>query len=194
MKKRRRDASEIVLPVSRADVDCVVCGEVMHDPCCLRCECKQSFCRKCVSKWLEKHHQCPHCKQNLIDKTIESCSRQWKNILDSVRRPCPNNSACGFKRGGYEEMSRHATEECIFRQAKCPNNDCAQIVLFKNMKEHARLCRSKRCKNFIAPKYGCQEMGTQKEIDQHEGRCAVPLEILSQIRKLLEKKGIATMI
>jgi hypothetical protein len=86
-------------------------------------------------------------------------------------------------------MSRHATEECIFRQAKCPNNDCAQIVLFKNMKEHARLCRSKRCKNFIAPKYGCQEMGTQKEIDQHESRCAVPVEILSQIRTLLEKKG-----
>jgi hypothetical protein len=188
-KKRKKSGERhYCIAAARQDVECVICTEIIHDPCKLNCACDRSFCKTCIERTAIKGRvTCPHCAQECEKGEIKPCSRQWREVLDAIPRRCPN-VGCRHKRANYEVISKHAAVECGFRELSCPNDECGQMVLNRKMREHIRLCRGKRCKNFIPPKYGCQEIGTQKEIDLHECKCAVPDEVLNQIRQLLKKK------
>lgn len=187
-KRKRVEENRYHFPASPADVECMICLDIMHEPFRLNCSCERSFCRKCLLKMPGTQIQCPHCKQFSSRDEMMACSRQWRNVLDAIPRRCPNDPTCRHKRANYEDIHRHATTECAYREQICPNEECGQMIKCKNMREHTRLCRAKRCKNFIPPKYGCQEMGTQKEIEAHECKCGVPRDVLNQIRQLLLKK------
>jgi hypothetical protein len=92
---------------------------------------------------------------------------------------------CRFKRQSYEDVKEHAEKDCSFRMTNCPNNECDDIFMHKNLREHMRLCRLKRCKNFVAPKYGCTVMGTADFIRQHESKCVISQDLLKQIEELV---------
>jgi hypothetical protein len=187
MKRKNVSGEDVVsLSALRSCVSCVVCSEIVHDPYRVHCPCARSFCRACVEPWLNVNGRCPACNMEVETRALIPCCREWGEVLDSVPRPCPNDSKCRFKRGGYAEATEHAEKDCAFRLETCPNEACGQIVLHKNKKEHLRLCRLKKCKNFRAPRYGCQEMGTQREIEQHETKCQISADILKQLEELIK--------
>ena len=191
MRKRKRESGgeQIFFSAREADVKCLICFDVMHDPCVLGCACGLSFCEKCLLNMPgEETVTCPHCNAVVPRESVMPCCKQWRDVLDAIPRRCPNDSACRYKRGNYAETLQHATRECVHREERCPNEECGQTVRVKNMKEHLRLCRGKRCKNFISPKYGCLEMGTQKEIEAHEARCPVSQDIVAQLKHLLKSR------
>ena len=173
----------------RASVICAICQEVMHDPYRTDCCCGKSFCKTCLERWLKKNPSCPLCKSAATVNSMTACCRQWKEAVDSVKRACPNSAECRFRMAPFAATTTHAVKECSFRLEACSNEGCGQMILHKNKKEHVRLCKLKRCRNYRPPRYGCQQMGTQKEIEQHELKCQVPQEILKQIDELLKKKG-----
>lgn len=191
MKRKRVEDHKYCFPASSEDVECLICMDIMHDPCRLPCACERSFCRKCLEKLATPAGKvtCPHCAREREKKDISSCSRQWKKVLDAIPRRCPNDPACRHRRSSYQEITSHAATECAYREQTCPNEECGQTIKVKKMKDHLRLCRGKRCKNFIPPKFGCQEIGTQKEIEAHECKCGIPEEVLNQLRQLLKKKS-----
>jgi hypothetical protein len=186
--KRKKGTGETVvsLSVPRSCVSCVVCSEIIHDPHRVLCPCARSFCKACVEPWLRENGRCPACNTDVTNRVLIPCCREWGDVLDSVPRPCPNSSKCRFRRGGHEEAALHAQKDCAFRLETCPNEACGQILQHKMMKEHLRLCRLKKCRNFRAPRYGCQEMGTQREIEQHEAKCHIPADILKQLEELIK--------
>jgi len=180
--KRKRDE---FVTLSRSFVTCGICTDVIHAPKHLSCPCESSFCETCLKPWLEKSDKCPGCNTKLKDLTMSDSGRQLRQALDAIKRPCPNSSECRFRRNGYAETCAHARNECAFRTLPCPNEGCGQIVVQKCMRDHLRLCRLKHCKNFRPPKYGCNVMGTQEFVRQHELKCSFTHEVLKQIDDLM---------
>jgi len=190
MKRKVSHASgdpAVSLSVPTSAVNCVLCHEIVHDPHRVHCPCARSFCKSCIAKSLRLRDVCPTCNYQLENVSLIPCCREWGAVLDALPRPCPNDTKCRFRMRGYEEATAHARDVCLFRLETCANEGCGQILFHKNRKEHLRLCRLKKCKNFRPPKYGCQEMGTQKEIEQHEAKRAIPEGILKQIEELIKK-------
>jgi hypothetical protein len=183
-KRKSSDGAEFVL-IPRSAVLCTICSGIMHHPHHLNCNCTVSFCKTCISQWMQTNEKCPLC--NVKASVILPCGRQWSDALDSIKRTCPNSDKCRFKRGTYAEAKNHAAQECMFRKIQCPNEECDEIIMHKNLKEHLRLCRLKRCKNCITSQYGCTVMGTSEFIKQHELRCVFSPEVLKQIGELVEK-------
>lgn len=62
------------------------------------------------------------------------------------------------------------------------------MITREKMKEHVRLCRLKRCNNFIgkyeSEVYGCGFLGTRTEVMQHETKCLFSAEALTQLKRL----------
>jgi hypothetical protein len=113
---------------------------------------------------------------------------EWSEALDSIKRPCPNNSNCRFRRRSFHEAEEHSTSECTFRKVICPNEACDEVLEQRQLKEHVRLCLLKRCKNFRAPRYGCGVMGTVEFVKQHEMRCCFSEpEVLKQVEELASR-------
>lgn len=167
---------------------CAICKEIMHDPTSLGCSCSRSFCFTCINTWLAKTNYCPLCKGKVTDQTIFNRGpAEWRDALDSIKRSCPNNPKCRYRRGVYHEAKHHAEQECAFRKVPCPNEECDEILEQRHLKDHLRLCLLKRCKNFRLPRFGCKMMGTADAVRQHEIRCCFSEpEVLKQIEELSE--------
>lgn len=187
--KRKRDGAttsvgvEEFVNVPRSLVTCVVCADIVHDPRHLDCACQTNFCASCVSRWLETSDRCPAC--NSVVSEIRTSGRSLSQALDAIKRSCPNDERCRFKRHSYSEVREHATNDCPYRKVACPNDECEEVVAHKNLREHLRLCRLKRCKNFRPPRYGCGAMGTADFIRQHETRCCITADVLRQLEELI---------
>ena len=151
-KKRTRLSSE------SADESyvCGICMQLMHEPCYLnteQCSCRRSFCKNCLAKWVYEEDRCPHCAKSFTTKPeLLACCRQWTDFCDSVLRCCPHGPPSGTcnkcKAGDYDALEAHVTS-CIHQKIRCENDECGQMIKRKNMKEHMRLCRLKRCPNAV---------------------------------------------
>lgn len=201
MSKKRKLTADVVeanaskakvnISVFENDIKCGICFNIMHDPHMLKCRCKRACCESCLHSWLKTENKCPSCNVSIEDKTLAGCCRQWRDFLDALPRHCPNSEDCRVKPTDYFTMKQHRENTCIYRLVECPNEECGQTVPFKSLSEHVRMCRLKRCKNFrrkIDGKvYGCPNMGTQKEIKEHESKCHFTQEILYQIDQLCQR-------
>ena len=186
--KRNRDE---IVSIPRSSVVCSICSDIMHAPHHLSCECAISFCKACISRWMATHDKCPVCNTQPMgpDKGPVSSGRQWGDAMDSVKRACPVNVDCRYRRGCYADTQHHAANECIYRKIECSNEGCGQLVVQKYMKDHSRLCTLKRCKNFRAPHFGCNVKGTNDYIKQHEiNKCSFNNEeVLKQIELMIKQ-------
>jgi hypothetical protein len=181
LKRKRND----FVSIPRSSVLCSICSDVMHAPHHLSCMCAASFCRTCIARWLQKNEKCPVCNTVPLEATMVPCGRQWAEALDSIKRACPMHTDCRYRRGSYAEAQHHAATDCVFRKVRCPNEGCAQVVVFKSLRDHLRLCTLKRCKNFRSPRYGCNVKGTNDFIKSHEKTCVFTEEVLKQIDDLI---------
>jgi len=189
-EKRKREPAATVeefVNVPRSLVTCIVCADIVHDPRHLDCACETNFCAACITHWLESNDRCPACNSAVSE--VKSCGRSLAQALDAIKRSCPNDERCRFKRHSYSEVREHAVNDCPYRKVACPNEECEEVVAHKNLKEHMRLCRLKRCKNFRPPRYGCGVMGTADFIRHHEAKCCIPNDVLRQLEELIANKN-----
>lgn len=194
MGKRERSGMLVqtsMVAIPAATVTCSICQQVMHNPANLPCMCRRSFCRRCIVAWRKKSVICPLCNTSVpLDGALESGPAEWGEALDSLRRPCPNNCKCRFKKkifyyDCFEDADTHAHTECAFRKVTCPNEACNEALQQHQLKKHLRLCLFKQCKNFRPPRYGCAATGTVDFIERHEKVCVFnEVEVLKQIEEL----------
>jgi hypothetical protein len=183
--KRKRDAAPDTefVNVPRAYVTCLICSDIIHEPVHLDCSCRTNFCAGCIDQWLKKKRTCPAC--NGTPTEIRSSGRSLGQALDAIKRSCPNDPKCRYKRHSYEDVHDHATNECPYRLVRCPNTECEESVQQKDLKLHLKTCRLRRCKNFRPPRYGCTVMGTHDFIRQHELKCCISSDVLKQLEELI---------
>lgn len=189
-KQTRLSSSSVAADDNDEPYLCGICLQIMHDPCFIECDCRRSHCRKCLNKWIDDNDKCPSCNTQLNGKTPQPSCRQWSEFCDRVFRTCPNvdAGACKkFKGGDFKDLCNHLLV-CPRQKIKCDNEECGQWITREKMKEHVRLCRLKRCANFIgkyeSEVYGCGFLGTRTEVAQHETKCLFSPEALLQLRKL----------
>lgn len=132
-KKRKRDANGSsrvpVVSIPAYSVACSICQQVMHDPAGLECTCRRSFCYLCISTWQKKNDSCPLCKGEIDrDVPLRRGPPEWSEALDSIKRSCPNNQTCRFRRGSFHEAREHALNDCSFRKVVCPNEACDEVL------------------------------------------------------------------
>lgn len=59
--------------------DCGICYEIMHEAVTLM-PCLHSFCGGCFSDWINRHKDCPHCRENV--STVKKNSN-FNSIIES---------------------------------------------------------------------------------------------------------------
>jgi hypothetical protein len=176
-----------------AAATCSICHLIMHDPAHLECACTRSFCHVCITAWQKKNDSCPLCNTAVARPAVlRRAPMEWSQALDGIKRRCPNNSGCKYKRSfyfpGHAATEEHARTECVFRRVTCPNDACDDVLEHRQLKQHVRLCQLKRCKNFRAPRFGCAVLGTAECIRQHELKCCFgEEEVLKQIEELASR-------
>ena len=175
---------QVSIPESAAT--CKICAEIMHDPANMECACRRSFCFKCLEAWRLRQNVCPLCNTVVpAESEIWRGPLEWAEALDSVKRSCPNDPKCRFRRGTYQETRDHVSKECPYRRVSCPNEACDEVLEHRKLKDHLRLCLLKRCKFFRAPRFGCKTMGTVDFMKQHEAKCCFgEPEVFKQIEEL----------
>lgn len=172
--------------IPESSATCTICAEIMHDPATVECACRRSFCLKCLEAWRTCQETCPLCNTSVPkDSKVQRGPAEWAEALDSVKRSCPNDPRCRFRRGTYRETRDHALTECPYRRVPCPNEACDEVLEHRNLRDHLRLCLLKRCKFFRPPRFGCRTMGTVEFIKQHESKCCFgEPEVFKQIEEL----------
>jgi hypothetical protein len=183
MKRKREE----VVSIPRFAVVCSICTDIMHAPHHLACSCRNSFCKTCIDRWMITNDKCPACNKKPPKSTrlpIAS-GKQWGDAMDLIKRACPVHVDCRYRRGGYEDTQKHAENECVYRKIPCPNEGCRQLVVYKYMTHHARLCTLRRCVNYKSKRFGCSMQGTNEFIKQHEKQCKFGGEVFKQLGDLM---------
>ncbi|KAL2117420.1 hypothetical protein VTJ04DRAFT_7080 [Mycothermus thermophilus] len=85
-----------------ADIDCIICLELIRGPCELL-PCHHShFHLACIERWLCEHPTCPLCKQG-VEKIRFVHPEQGESVIDGVplvsRRPLSQRQLTGLERG-----------------------------------------------------------------------------------------------
>jgi hypothetical protein len=197
MSKRRRtlDPECVTVHLPLKDATCAVCLGVIRDPAVGNCPCGQTFCGVCLEESLKSTSRCPTCNGDVTATAF--AGRQWANLLDSLPRPCPNSAECKYKPSPRADIDEHAAGSCSHRLVSCPHAECRQKVPHNKLHEHTRLCRLKRCENFISTldgeMLGCAAMGTPFFIKQHQIKCNNNnADLLRQIKFLKKRYEVAT--
>ena len=168
---------------------CKICSKVLDDP--VQCQNNEHyFCRKCITKHLEKSETCPTCMDQLTLKTLRAPSRIVAYVVSELKIPrcrhfsrgCTENvevedvllheQMCGYapvvcwNEGCKQTMNRrdqgsHETEECKFRKIICESCD-EELAYVDYYKRH-------QC-----------SLKLRKEIDEIKSRLDEITEILKQ--------------
>jgi hypothetical protein len=107
---------------------CAICTSIIIDP--KQCQtCENSFCNKCINKWLHKSKSCPYKCTNL---TLKECPRAIRNLLDKLILTCPYGCDISTQYT-YELLLKHF-KTCKKNQSQCPT--CGSKVSECDIKEN----------------------------------------------------------
>ena len=127
------------------NLHCAICSCVLKEP--VMCKNEHCFCRGCITKHLENYYTCPSCNQDLTVESLAEAPRIVRNLLSEQRIRCDHDErgcqemvqlgnlashvavcgkapvVCAHKECSSEinreDMVRHESEECRFREVKC---------------------------------------------------------------------------
>ena len=129
------------------NLHCGICSCVFKDP--VMCKNEHCFCRGCITQHLQNSQTCPSCKQDLTVDSLSDAPRILRNLLSEQRIRCDHhkrgcqeivqlgkltshvavcskapvmcaNEECTSEIN-REDLLRHESEECRYRELKCRN-------------------------------------------------------------------------
>ena len=129
------------------NLHCGICSCVFKDP--VMCKNEHCFCRGCITQHLQNSQTCPSCKQDLTVDSLSDAPRILRNLLSEQRIRCDyhergcqeivqlgklanhvavcgkapvmcSNEECSSEIN-REDLLRHESEECRYRELKCRN-------------------------------------------------------------------------
>ncbi|UJR17410.1 hypothetical protein I4U23_004305 [Adineta vaga] len=84
-----------------SELICSICQSPFIDP--QQALCDHTFCRQCITTWLQTGNTCPLCQQRLSMSSLKPSPRMIRNILDQLKVKC---TACGqinLERGRFNQ-------------------------------------------------------------------------------------------
>lgn len=174
--------TKVLIEYDCKDFDCPVCLDILVNPVTIECstrstaynakKCECIVCKKCAQKLWET-------SQNSTNPKCMNCSKSWfgdyqanvflTNIVDQMKRPCPNKSkGCAFT-GTKDELDKHW---CLHESTSCPNSNlgCKHVFLRKDVLSHAMECEYFPCRARYGGA-GCQKLAKCKNIKHHHSVC-----------------------
>ena len=134
---------------------CSICSKIMINP--TDCEnCGHSFCYECISKT-----KCPFgCEK----KNLKPASNGITNLLNNLKFKCSNE---GCKEViNYIDVKTHENL-CLFQKMICPNKECGEQVLKKDLEKHIK----EECKYTMINCENCEYKFPRNQISEHEKMC-----------------------
>ncbi|CAF1419528.1 unnamed protein product [Adineta ricciae] len=102
---------------------CLICSDPYTNPCSTICD--HTFCRSCITKWLESSDRCPACsKRPMTSEGLRATNRLVFDILDRLLVRCKACRQTNIQRGNFDEHSnRYCLKTfvtCSAADLKCP--------------------------------------------------------------------------
>ena len=173
--------------VAESVLRCSICHDYLLNP--VTTPCGHTFCKGCLIQWMISQRgetsTCPSCRYTFpgsYDKRfIEACKPDMLTsyILESTcYTPCSNGCPAMVHPRAKETHSKECREALV----SCINEHCgcAEKVKRKALIKHLGECGFFHCK---ARPCGCQRLGTEVDITQHERDCK-----LKSIKDYIDKK------
>jgi hypothetical protein len=108
---------------------CAICTGVILDP--KQCQtCENTFCNKCITKWMLKSKTCPY---KCTTMSIKECTRAIRNLLDKLVIKCPFDCLSDDSSYSYDALIKHL-KSCNKARCKCPT--CGTLVSEELIKEN----------------------------------------------------------
>lgn len=156
-------------------IKCKICFQILINPvdCC---GCQKTFCADCIMLLKENSKNCPFgC--DLHQVKIKNSSAAVKSVLLFLKFSCVN-SDCQTEIS-YGEILTHE-ENCEFAFVTCPNLNCNQSLLKKNLEKHVKI----ECEfNTFICEY-CEKEFKKSEFDTHLNSCKIIHQLLADKAKL----------
>ena len=168
---------------------CAICLNVLKQPMqCVRNE--HSFCKPCITRYLEEFQRCPTCMEPLTLQTLRP-SRIITGLVSEMKIKCDN-----VERGCPEIIKFNAlkdhVKDCGFVPVKCSNDGCELIVNRKDQPHHERNdCSFRKEKCEVCGKYvahGRKKLHcyvTRREMDEIREEISFIKEVVMNMRREL---------
>ncbi len=165
--------------VTDSILKCSICHDYLLQP--VTTPCGHTFCKRCLIQWMNSQRgeasTCPSCRYNFPGsydrRFIEACKPDMlsNHILESTCYiPCHNGCSSMIHPGAKETHDKECSEALV----SCINEHCGcrQNIKRKSLIRHLGECRFFHCKARLV---GCQRLGTEAEITEHERSCQLKL-------------------
>ena len=168
-----KEEFEIVIPDNI--LRCIICHDFLLCP--ITTPCGHTFCKHCLVEWLTSQrsdpHTCPACRFSFPSsynrRFVESCKSDVLSnhiLAATCYIRCPNGCSAKIHPGLEEVHNKSCPETTV----SCVNEHCGctENIKRKRLVEHSRQCQYFPCR---ARQMGCDRIGTETEIAEHERTC-----------------------
>jgi hypothetical protein len=98
---------------------CVICSDPYINPCSTPCD--HTFCRSCITKWIEEKDRCPACgKKPITIQGLRATNRIVFDILDRLLVRCKACRQSNIQRDNFDE---HSNKYCLKTFLSCSAAD-----------------------------------------------------------------------
>ncbi|CAD8092739.1 unnamed protein product [Paramecium sonneborni] len=102
---------------------CIICEGVYNEP--VRVKCGHTFCKICISQWINDHQNCPECRSNIKKKNFQT-DRIAAGILGELDVYCSDKKyGCKWK-GVLDRLEVHQQKCTAKIVAEQPNLQLSQ--------------------------------------------------------------------
>ena len=118
----------------KAKIECPVCMEVPREGPIRQCPNGHLLCPTCVDKReRDKKTDCPSCRAPMGQ--IQSLLAT--SIIEDLDHECTHRGCAAMVH--FKEYNSHL-EKCLYRLGCCPNINCGEEIVFKDLEQHVRIC------------------------------------------------------
>ncbi|CAF3376677.1 unnamed protein product [Rotaria sp. Silwood1] len=117
---------------------CVICSDPYINPWSTPCD--HTFCRSCITQWIEENDRCPVCsKKPITIQGLKATNRVVFDILDRLLVRCKACRQTNIQRGNFDE---HSNKYCLKTFVSCSASDlkCPWQGPRDDLQAHSTIC------------------------------------------------------
>ncbi|KAH7913484.1 hypothetical protein BJ138DRAFT_1081557 [Hygrophoropsis aurantiaca] len=125
---------------------CCICHAPFTAPTTTK-TCSHTFCHDCIAEAVKHSPQCPIDRSPLSLEDLLPANPIVKHLVDELIVECAQRSAGCTHTCQRQLLASHLNDACQYIQVPCPESDCSQLILRKDLGKHAEVCahRSTEC-------------------------------------------------
>ena len=148
---------------------CTVCSEVLDKPMCV-CQEGHTFCKACISRWLEKQQTCPTCRCAISQASLRP-SRIVETLIGALDVCCHHSAKPNDDDGAHSSVcdstSGQACAEEPAAKRQRMDNGCSWMGALRDLDGHLQSC------GFVPDPcpLGCGASVQRRKLEEHSMCC-----------------------